>query len=76
MHCIHFATGIGAQGGDLLLACTAGLDANGLGMLIPISRGISAAQDPAAAAIQYRDQINTARAAAANNAKATQVNNW
>jgi hypothetical protein len=57
--------GIGAQGGDLTLACSAGLNANGMGLLIPISRGISAASDPAAAAIQYRDQINTARAAAA-----------
>jgi uridine monophosphate synthetase len=57
--------GIGAQGGDLALACNAGLNANGMGLLIPISRGISAATDPAAAAIQYRDQINAARVAAA-----------
>jgi uridine monophosphate synthetase len=62
---LSYHIGIGAQGGDLSLACNAGLNANGLGLLIPISRGISAATDPAAAAIQYRDQINTARAAAA-----------
>ncbi|KAG5182825.1 orotidine-5'-phosphate decarboxylase [Tribonema minus] len=59
------APGIGAQGGDLDAACAAGLDANGLGLLVPISRGISAAKDPAAAAREFRDNINKARTAAA-----------
>merc|ERR1711869_154886 len=36
--------GIGAQGGDLAAALDAGLTADGLGMLLPISRGISKAE--------------------------------
>ena len=54
-------TGIGAQGGDLPAACSAALDSEGMGLIIPISRGISKAADPAAAAKNYRDMINTAR---------------
>lgn len=51
------APGIGAQGGDLEAALKAGLRADGKGMLIPISRGISRAADPARAAAELRDQI-------------------
>ncbi len=61
------APGVGAQGGDLNAALAAGLRADGMGMLVPVSRGISKAADPGAAARKLRDQINTARAAAARN---------
>ena len=57
------APGIGAQGGDLKAALCAGLDAQGGGLLVPVSRGISGADDPGAAARQLRDEINAARAA-------------
>jgi len=49
--------GVGAQGGDLEAALHAGLRQDGLGMLIPVSRGISRAADPALAAAELRDQI-------------------
>mmetsp|Transcript_2110 Transcript_2110/g.5081 ORF Transcript_2110/g.5081 Transcript_2110/m.5081 type:complete len:270 (-) Transcript_2110:29-838(-) len=49
--------GIGAQGGSLDEAMEAGMTAQGSGMLIPISRGISKAADPKAAAEQFRDAI-------------------
>jgi len=42
--------GIGAQGGDLEAALHAGLRRDGLGMLVPVARGISRAADPEAAA--------------------------
>jgi uridine monophosphate synthetase len=51
------APGVGAQGGELELALKAGLRADGKGMLIPISRGISRAENPARAAAEIRDQI-------------------
>src|SRR6185295_6173060 len=47
--------GVGAQGGDLEAAVHAGLDANGGGLLINVSRGIMDAPDRAAAARQWRD---------------------
>jgi hypothetical protein len=56
------APGIGAQGGELETAVASGLFADGeLGLLVPISRGISKAEDPRAAALMYRDAINAAR---------------
>ena len=55
------APGVGAQGGDLTAALGAGLRSDGMGMLIPISRGISRADDPHQAAQQLRDEINAAR---------------
>lgn len=55
--------GVGAQGGDLAAALDAGLSADGLGMLLPISRGISKAADPRAAAEAFRVEINVRRAA-------------
>ena len=58
------APGVGAQGGDLEAALRAGLRADGLGMLIPVSRGISRAPDPRQAAIDLRDAINRARPSA------------
>ncbi|CAM9933747.1 unnamed protein product [Heterosigma akashiwo] len=55
------APGVGFQGGDLEAACLAGLDAEGGGLLVPVSRGISRAPDKAAAAEGFREQINAAR---------------
>jgi len=49
--------GIGAQGGDLEAALKAGLRKDGKGMLLPISRGISRAANPALAAAEFRDEI-------------------
>jgi len=60
------APGVGAQGGDLALALQAGLRPDGLGMLIPVSRALSRAADPARAARELRDQINCERAALAS----------
>ncbi|KAG6599748.1 Orotidine 5'-phosphate decarboxylase [Phytophthora cinnamomi] len=57
------APGIGAQGGNLEEAVSAGLSADGLGLLVPVSRGISKAEDPKKAAEQLRDAINAVRKA-------------
>lgn len=57
------APGVGAQGGDLQAAFRAGLRTDGLGLLLPVSRAISRAQNPRAAARQIRDDINTFRQA-------------
>jgi uridine monophosphate synthetase len=46
------APGIGAQGADLHEALQAGLRSDGLGMLVPVSRGISRAADPHQAALE------------------------
>jgi uridine monophosphate synthetase len=55
------APGVGAQGGDLQLALEAGLNAHASGMLIPVSRGISRAENPAQAAMELVDAINVVR---------------
>lgn len=52
------APGIGAQGGDLEGALGAGLRNDGLGMLVPISRAISEAEDHRQEARRIRDEIN------------------
>ena len=49
--------GVGAQGGDLATAMQAGLRSDGKGMLIPIARAISRAEDPANAAAKLRDDM-------------------
>jgi uridine monophosphate synthetase len=49
--------GVGAQGGELETALKAGLRKDGKGMLIPISRGISRAENPKLAAAEIRDSI-------------------
>jgi len=49
--------GVGAQGGDLETALRSGLRADGKGMLINVSRGISRAEDPAKAAAEMRNAI-------------------
>lgn len=57
------APGVGAQGGDLEACCRAAVTEDGYGLLLPISRGISAAPDPAEAAKSFRDCINAVRKA-------------
>ncbi len=51
------APGVGAQGGDLQLALQAGLRQDGLGLLLPVSRGIARADDPRRAAENLRAEI-------------------
>ncbi len=58
------APGVGAQGGDPAAALRAGLRGDGLGLLVPISRGIARASDPRAAARHWRDVLRRARDAA------------
>eukprot|EP00928_Gymnodinium_smaydae_P080726 TRINITY_DN64372_c0_g1_i1.p1 TRINITY_DN64372_c0_g1~~TRINITY_DN64372_c0_g1_i1.p1 ORF type:complete len:518 (+),score=117.36 TRINITY_DN64372_c0_g1_i1:73-1626(+) len=55
------APGVGAQGGDLEACCRAAITDSGYGLLLPVSRGISAAADPQAAARGFRDAINAIR---------------
>lgn len=55
------APGVGAQGGDLETALTAGLRPDGMGMLVPISRGISRAKNWKLAAAEYRDEMESIR---------------
>ena len=57
------APGVGAQGGNLEEALGASLRPDGMGLLLPVSRGISRADDPAKAALELRDAINAARKA-------------
>lgn len=57
--------GVGAQGGDLAAALRAGLRADGRGLLVNVSRGISRASDRAATAEDLRDAIERERAAIA-----------
>ncbi|MFW6362768.1 MAG: orotidine-5'-phosphate decarboxylase [Spirochaeta sp.] len=49
--------GIGAQGGSLESALTAALREDGMGILPVVARGITHADDPAAAASGFRDEI-------------------
>ncbi len=53
--------GVGAQGGDPHAALRAGLRDDGLGVLVPASRSIARAADPAAAARTLRDRLRRAR---------------
>ena len=53
--------GVGAQGGEVSEVVSAGLDANGRGLIISSSRGILFSNDPAQAARTLRDEINAAR---------------
>ncbi len=55
------APGVGAQGGDLNAALTAGLRGDGLGLLVTVSRGIARAADPRAAARAMVDAIAAAQ---------------
>lgn len=51
------APGVGAQGGELEIALRVGLRPDGKGMLLPVSRGISRAENPGLAAANLRDEI-------------------
>ena len=73
------APGVGAQGGDLGAALQAGLRPDGLGLLVPVSRAISRADDPRQAALALRDEINQQRTlygarSTANNVQRTTYN--
>jgi len=49
--------GVGTQGGDLKLALESGLQRDGKGMLINVSRSIARAENPGLAAAELRDEI-------------------
>ncbi len=53
--------GIGAQGGTVAGAAAAGLRADGLGILMNVSREVAQAENPGAKAKELRDQLNAAR---------------
>eukprot|EP00941_MAST-03F_sp_MAST-3F-sp1_P004293 g4293.t1 len=57
------APGVGAQGGDLIAALRAGLRVDGSGIIIPVSRGISRAENPKNAAENFADIMRTTRSA-------------
>jgi uridine monophosphate synthetase len=57
------APGVGAQGANLDVALQAGLRPDGMGMLVSASRSIAGSADPAAAAANLRESINSARRA-------------
>lgn len=61
------APGVGAQGGDLHAALSAGLRPDGLGMLVPVSRAIARAGDPRQAAEELRSAISRERSALIKN---------
>jgi uridine monophosphate synthetase len=49
--------GVGAQGGELEMTLKSGLREDGKGILLPISRAISRADNPGKAAADIRDSI-------------------
>ena len=55
------APGVGVQGGDLMAALNSGLRSDGMGLLIPVSRGISRNTEPGKAAEEIRLKINEGR---------------
>lgn len=55
------APGVGAQGGDLDAALKVGLRPDGLGLIIPVSRGITNSSDMGLAAQELKERINQAR---------------
>ena len=55
------APGVGAQGADLGAAVRAGLRGDGMGLLVPVSRGIMRAEDPGVAARELVQAINQER---------------
>jgi uridine monophosphate synthetase len=57
------APGVGDQGGSLEATLQAGLRPDGLGLLVPVSRQIARATDPAAEARRLRDEIRRGQAA-------------
>jgi len=71
--CWLLAPGIGAQGGDLAAAMAAGLDANGSGVIVPVSRSVIYADDPRKVAVNLRNQINQHRPGDKNGALRTEL---
>jgi uridine monophosphate synthetase len=59
------APGVGAQGADLETAVAAGKRHDGSGLLVPVSRALARAADPATAAEEMRAAINAVAPAAA-----------
>jgi uridine monophosphate synthetase len=57
------APGVGAQGGSLEAALSAGLRPDGMGVLLPVSRAIADTADPGAAASELVERIGSARSA-------------
>ncbi|ORM39565.1 Orotidine 5'-phosphate decarboxylase [Babesia sp. Xinjiang] len=55
--CVILMPGVGAQGGDLGAAMKAALSKEGTGVIVPISRAIIDAPNPAQAALHWKDQI-------------------
>jgi len=55
------APGIGAQGGNLAEALQAGLNREGNGLIVPVSRGVIYSKNPRMAARALRGEINQAR---------------
>jgi uridine monophosphate synthetase len=55
--------GVGAQGGQLETALRAGLRADGMGLLVNVSRGLSRASNPTQAAAALRDEMMHLRSA-------------
>ena len=53
--------GIGTQGGEVAEVIAAGLNSEGLGLIVNASRSVIFADNPAAAARALRDEINTYR---------------
>ena len=56
------APGVGPQGADPKAAVEAGLRNDGLGLLLPVSRSIAAADSPGQAAARMKESINRIRA--------------
>ncbi len=61
------APGVGAQGGELELALKSGLRKDGKGILLPVSRAVARADNPARAAAELRDSIIEIRASMLKN---------
>lgn len=55
------APGVGAQGGNLSAALAAGLNKDGTGLILPVSRSVLYSENPRQAAETLRSQINRAR---------------
>lgn len=63
------APGIGAQGGTIAEAMSAGMRSDGMGILPVVVRSIARDSDPAGRARAFRDEINIAREEAAESAR-------
>ena len=67
------APGVGFQGGDLVGTLKAALNSDGHGLLVPISRGISRADNIGEKAKEYRDLMNTARTSILSNSNDSNI---